>query len=53
VFHDAPSFNLMEEFQHPLSEEIAGGVDRCNCRDDQDQGAESIYQKFEHERFLD
>lgn len=53
MFYDAPRFNLMNEIQHPLSEKIAGGVDRDNGRDDQDQGAKSINQKFEHESFLD
>jgi len=49
VFHDPPGFHLMDELQHPFSEEIAGNVNRGKQRDEQYQRAESIYQEFEHE----
>jgi hypothetical protein len=51
--HGVPDIKLMDELQHPPSEKIAGDVDGCHCHAHQDQGAKSIYQKLEHEGFLD
>jgi hypothetical protein len=53
VFHDALNLIPMDDSQHPLSEEIPGDVDCGNCRSDQYQWAEFVYQKLEHESLLD
>ena len=52
MLHDATGVDLMDEFQHPFSEKIAGRVDSANQRYEQDQGAKPIYQEFEHGCFL-
>jgi hypothetical protein len=53
VSHGVPDIKLVDELQHPPSEKISGDVDGSHCHDHQDQRANSIYQKLEHEGFLD
>lgn len=52
MFRDLLEIIVLNEFQHPRTDKIAGDVDHGNCHDDQDQWTEAIDQKLEHESFL-